>query len=243
MGSAPEDLREMVDSVETMDAEAAIRWALDRHHPRAAFASSFGAEDTVVADILLRHRVDARIFTLDTGRLPEETHDVASRLRARYGATIETYFPDRISVEALIRDKGPLSFRDSVENRKECCEIRKVEPLRRALAGLELWITGLRRDQAVTRASLRKLEWDEAFGLLKLNPIADWNEQQVWDYIRGNDLPYNALHDRGFRSIGCAPCTRAVAAGQDVRSGRWWWETPEHKECGLHVRQAGGGTR
>ena len=243
MANLQDQLREDADRVEAMNAGDAVRWALERHHPRIAFASSFGAEDVVVTDLLLRQRPDARIFTLDTGRLPEETHDVAARQRARYGATIETFFPERGAVEALLRDKGPLSFRDSVENRKECCEIRKVEPLRRALAGLDLWITGLRREQAVTRATVRKLEWDDAFNLLKLNPIADWSEDQVWEYIRAHDLPYNALHDRGFRSIGCAPCTRAVAPGDDVRSGRWWWEIPEHKECGLHARRAGGGTR
>ena len=220
--------------VEAMRPEEAIRWALDTYHPRAALASSFGAEDVVVLDMLLAARADARIFTLDTGRLPEETYDVIRRIRDRYGVEIETHFPDRDSVEALVRAKGPYSFRTSVADRRECCEIRKIAPLRRALDGLELWITGLRREQSVTRTTIGRLEWDEAFGLLKLNPIADWSEARVWDYIRAHDLPYNALHDRGFASIGCAPCTRAVFPGEDVRSGRWWWESPEAKECGLH---------
>jgi phosphoadenosine phosphosulfate reductase len=240
MVSAAFDLRRAADEVEAMTAGEAIRWALDRFHPRAALASSFGAEDVVVTDLMLAERADARIFTIDTGRLHEETHDVASRIRTRYGISIETFFPDRDGVERLVREKGPLSFRTSIDDRKECCELRKVVPLRRALAGLDLWITGLRRGQSPTRAAVSKLEWDEAFGLLKLNPIADWSEERVWEHVRANDLPYNALHDRGFRSIGCAPCTRAVAAGDDVRSGRWWWESQESRECGLHARPRQG---
>ncbi len=227
-------MAQIAEKVERLTAEEAVRWALDHFHPRIAFASSFGAEDVVVIDLLLRTRPDARIFTLDTGRLHEETYEVAERIRKRYRIDIETFFPDREAVEQLERGKGLFSFRESIENRKECCGIRKVEPLRRALTGLDAWITGLRRQQAVTRAAVHRLEVDEAFGLLKLNPIVDWTEEQVWDYIRANDLPYNALHGRGFPSIGCAPCTRAVAPGEDVRAGRWWWELPDQKECGLH---------
>ena len=219
-GSAPQEL---------------LRWALLRFHPRIAFASSFGAEDVVLIDMLVRIRPDARIVTLDTGRLHEETYDVMERIRRRYGVGIETFFPDREAVERLEREKGLYSFRDGIEHRKECCAIRKVEPLRRALAGLEAWISGLRREQAVTRGRIRNVEFDEAFGLLKLNPLADWSESQVWDYIRRHDVPYNDLHDRGFPSIGCAPCTRAVHKGEDIRAGRWWWERPEQKECGLHA--------
>jgi phosphoadenosine phosphosulfate reductase len=232
----------LIERVEGMSADEAIRWALDRFHPRAAFASSFGAEDVVVTDLLLRERRDARIFTLDTGRLHEETHEVAQRIRERYDVKIETFFPESDAVEDLLRAKGAFSFRESVANRKECCAIRKVAPLTRALAGLDVWITGLRRDQGQTRTSIQRLEWDEAFGLLKLNPLVDWSEQRVWDYIRANDLPYNALHDRGYPSVGCAPCTRAVHPGEDIRSGRWWWESPEHKECGLHGPRREGGT-
>lgn len=219
-GSAPQEL---------------LRWALERFHPRIAFASSFGAEDVVLIDMLIRIRPDARIVTLDTGRLHEETYDVMERIRRRYGAAIETSCPDREGVERLEREKGLYSFRDSIESRKECCAIRKVEPLRRALAGLEAWITGLRREQAITRGRIRNVEFDETFGLLKLNPLADWSETQVWEYIRLHDVPYNDLHDRGFPSIGCAPCTRAVHAGEDIRAGRWWWERPDQKECGLHA--------
>lgn len=234
------DLPRLSGIVEGWSAEEAIHWALHEYHPRAAFASSFGAEDIVVTDLLVRQRKDARIFTLDTGRLPEETHDVAERVRTHFGVAIETYVPEREPVERLMRDKGPFSFRLSLDNRKECCGIRKVEPLKRALAGLDLWITGLRRGQGATRTELRKLEWDDAFGLLKLNPIADWSEERVWDHIRAYELPYNALHDRGYPSIGCAPCTRAVEPGEDIRAGRWWWEQASHKECGLHNRPRGG---
>jgi phosphoadenosine phosphosulfate reductase len=168
---------------------------------------------------------------------------VAQRIRERYDIEIETFFPESDAVEGLVRAKGAFSFRESVANRKECCAIRKVAPLTRALAGLDVWITGLRRDQGQTRALVQRLEWDQAFGLLKLNPLVDWSEERVWDYIRANDLPYNALHDRGFPSVGCAPCTRAVQPGEDIRSGRWWWESPEQKECGLHgPRREGGRT-
>ena len=215
--------------------DATLRWALDRFHPRIAFASSFGAEDVVVIDLLARIRPDARIFTLDTGRLHEETYDVMERIRRRYGLAIETQFPDRAALEPLERSQGYFSFRDSIEARKECCRIRKVEPLRRALHGLEAWITGLRRQQSVTRTGVEKVEIDSGFGLVKVNPLADWTEQDVWDHIRKNDVPYNPLHDRGFPSIGCAPCTRAIQPGEDARAGRWWWEQPAQKECGLHT--------
>ncbi len=233
----------VVPDLEGSSASGAIRWALERYHPHVAFASSFGAEDVVVTDLLLAQRPDARIFTLDTGRLHEETHELAAQTRARYGVAIETLLPDAPAIESLVAAKGPFSFRESVDNRKECCALRKVEPLRRALRDCDLWITGLRREQSITRSALRKLEWDDAFGLWKLNPLADWSESQVWDYIYEHELPYNALHDRGYRSIGCAPCTRAVGPGEDVRAGRWWWERPEHRECGIHAHRGEGGPR
>lgn len=226
----------LTESIQTGTAQEVLRWGLERFHPRIAFASSFGAEDVVVIDMLAQIRTDVRIFTLDTGRLHEETYDVMERVRVRYGVAIEAYFPEREAVELLERRKGLYSFRESIENRKECCAIRKVEPLNRALSGLDAWITGLRREQAVTRGSIDKVEMDTTRPrVLKLNPLADWTEQQVWDYIKRNDVPFNALHDRGFPSIGCSPCTRAVAPGEDVRAGRWWWEQPDLKECGLHA--------
>ena len=225
----------LAEEAESKSAEDLLRWALDRFHPRIAFASSFGADDVVVIHMLARIRRDVRIFTLDTGRLPEETYEVMESIRNRYGVVFETHFPDKHKVERLEREKGFYSFRETLENRKECCRIRKVEPLGAALSGLDAWITGLRREQAVTRDGTAKLERDESHpGLWKLNPIADWTLGQVWAFIREHQIPYNALHDRGFTSIGCAPCTRAVRPGEDVRAGRWWWELPEQKECGLH---------
>ena len=241
MSRTMDDVAGRIREIETKDAQQVLAWAVETFHPRLGFASSFGAEDVVVIDMLARIRTDARIFTLDTGRLHEETYDVMERIRKRYGVTIESYFPDREKVETLERQKGLYSFRESIADRKECCFIRKVEPLNRALATLDAWITGLRREQAVTRGTTTKLEVDEAHaGLFKLNPLADWTDQQVWDYIRKHDVPYNHLHDRNFPSIGCSPCTRAVAPGEDIRAGRWWWELPEHKECGLHPARPAG---
>jgi phosphoadenosine phosphosulfate reductase len=224
------------DELESQTAQEILGWALGRFHPRIALASSFGAEDMVVIDMLFRLEPTARVFTLDTGRLPAETYSLMERIRERYGLAIDVYFPRADAVETMVREHGVNLFYQSVENRKRCCAVRKVEPLERGLVGLDAWITGLRREQAVTRTDLRKVEVDQAHaGMIKINPLADWSWDLVWDYIQAHDVPYNALHDRGYPSIGCAPCTRAVAPGQDLRAGRWWWETPETKECGLHV--------
>jgi phosphoadenosine phosphosulfate reductase len=212
-----------------------LGWALDHFHPRIAFASSFGVEDVAVIHMLWTLRRDARIFTLDTGRLPAETYAVMERIREKYAIAIEVYFPERPAVETLERERGFYSFRQSVDERKRCCGIRKVEPLGRALGTLEAWITGLRREQAVTRAAAGAVEVDPAHGgIVKVNPLIAWSERQVWDYVRAEGVPYNRLHDEGYPSIGCAPCTRAIRPGEDVRAGRWWWESPETKECGLH---------
>ena len=230
--------------------EQIVHWAIETYGQRVSLACSVGAEDMVLVDMLcritdatlrssasLRSTSSPRIFFLDTGRLHQETYDLMAVAMQRYGISFETYFPQTDALEALVSAKGPNSFYDSVENRRECCRIRKVEPLTRALTGLNAWITGLRRGQSVTRTDLQAVEIDEAHGgMLKINPLADWSEDDVWDYIRKNAVPYNALHDKGFPSIGCAPCTRAVAFGEDLRAGRWWWESPEHKECGLHRR-------
>jgi phosphoadenosine phosphosulfate reductase len=224
---------------EEKDAESVLRWAVETYFPKIAFASSFGAEDVVVIDILSKIKPEVTVFTLDTGRLPEETYDVMERIRQRYGIRIVSYFPDKEAVERLEREKGFYSFRQSIENRKECCGIRKVEPLKRALEGLDAWITGLRREQAPTRSGLPKVELDLAHrNIVKVNPLADWSTEEVWAYIRTHRVPYNALHDRNYPSIGCAPCTRAIRPGEDIRAGRWWWELPEQKECGLHVKPA-----
>ena len=215
-------------------AEEIIRWAADTFGPGIKMASSFGAEDVVVIDMIARVAPEIRVFTLDTGRLHDETYEVMQRVRERYDIELKVAFPEREAVERLVREKGFYSFRESVDNRRECCQIRKVEPLRRALSGMKAWMTGLRRDQAVTRGDTQAVEWDEGNELLKVNPLVDWTNEQVWEYVRARQVPYNRLHDQGFPSIGCAPCTRAVKPGEDIRAGRWWWELPENKECGLH---------
>lgn len=202
----------------------------------AAFSTSFGAEDMVVLDLIRRHALPIEIFTLDTGRLPEETYRLMQRVEERYGRCFETYFPDASAVQQLVSRDGINGFYQSVEKRKACCAVRKLEPLARALAGKRAWVTGLRAQQSVTRAELAPREWDAQWNVEKFNPLADWSEADVWDYIRGRDVPYNELHDRFYPSIGCAPCTRAITPGEDLRAGRWWWERPESKECGLHAK-------
>ena len=201
----------------------------------AVFASSLAAEDMVLTDLILRAKLPIKIFTLETGRLHKETLGMIDRVREVYGYEIEPYKPDAAAVEAYVSANGLNAFYDSVEMRKECCRIRKVEPLNRALAGNKAWITGQRRAQSATRTELAVQEDDAAHGMQKFNPLADWSEDDVWNYIRSNNVPYNPLHDKGYPSIGCEPCTRAIQPGEDIRAGRWWWENPESKECGLHV--------
>lgn len=200
-----------------------------------ALACSFSVEDVVLIDLLHKAAPEVTVFALDTGRLNEETYEVAEALSDRYGLAIDWYFPERQAVEQLEREKGLFSFRESLENRHECCRIRKVEPLHRALSGKGGWITGLRRAQSVTRDGLAAIERDERNGgLLKINPLLNWSDEQVWEYAEKHRLPVNRLHRQGYPSIGCAPCTRPVREGEHPRAGRWWWENPEHKECGLH---------
>src|SRR5262245_9149358 len=201
--------------------------------PPIAFACSFGAEDMVLLDAIARHARKIEVFTLDTGRLPEETHSLFETVRNKYPISIRTYFPETAALEAWIEQNGPNAFYNSVAQRQQCCEIRKVLPLKRALTGKKSWITGLRREQAAARQGLEREGWDEANGLIKINPLLEWTQDDVWTYIRTHEVPYNALHDRGYPSIGCAPCTRAVHPGEDIRAGRWWWEKSS-KECGLH---------
>ncbi|HMQ90895.1 MAG TPA: phosphoadenylyl-sulfate reductase [Flavilitoribacter sp.] len=198
------------------------------------FSTSLGQEDQVITHMIARNGLPVRIFTLDTGRLFQETYDLLDSTRARYKVPVHVYFPDAAKVEALVTAKGANSFYASVENRKECCFIRKVEPLNRALKGAGIWITGLRADQSENRKDLAFAEWDESHQLIKVNPLADWSLDDVLEFIKENRVPYNALHDKGFPSIGCAPCTRAVEPGEDIRAGRWWWEQSQ-KECGLHL--------
>lgn len=218
-------------------AQNVLKWAVTEYGDKLLLASSFGAEDVVLIEMLRGITESPRVFFLDTGRLHQETYDVVDRVRNSYGIEIEVYFPKTGALETMLRSNGANSFYESVEKRKECCRIRKVESLARALSDADAWITGLRRTQSVTRNDLPVVEVDEAHGgILKINPLALWTEQQVWDYIRANDVPYNSLHSIGYPSIGCAPCTRAIKPGEDTRSGRWWWESPEHKECGLHKK-------
>ncbi|MCY2930708.1 MAG: phosphoadenylyl-sulfate reductase [Planctomycetota bacterium] len=203
---------------------------------RVALATSLGAEDQVLTDMLCRLTKRPQIFTLDTGRLPQQTYDTIEATNLRYHIRIEMIFPDTTDVEALTTEHGPNSFCQSVTARENCCYVRKVLPLRRRLSGLEAWITGLRREQSPARGGVERIAWDEANGRVKVCPLADWTTEQVWQYIRDNKVPYNPLHDQGYASIGCACCTRPVKPGEDIRAGRWWWEAPAGgKECGLHV--------
>ncbi len=203
----------------------------------ATFANSLGAEDMVLTHLIVKSKLPIEIFSLDTGRLPLETYDLIATVNQKFGLKLKIYFPQAEEVESFVRNHGINGFYDSVTLRKACCHARKVEPLKRALAGKRAWITGMRAEQAATRGNLAVREYDEGNGLEKFNPLSDWTEKEVWTYIKQNDVPYNALHDKFYPSIGCAPCTRAISLGEDVRAGRWWWENPETKECGLHVKQ------
>jgi phosphoadenosine phosphosulfate reductase len=217
---------------------AATRAILERvasEYSPAVFASSLAAEDMVLTDMILKSGLPIGIFSLETGRLHKETLAVIDQVKAHYGHDITLYQPRAELVDEYVSKNGLNAFYDSVEMRKACCQVRKVEPLGRALDGKKAWVTGQRRAQSTTRAELAVQEDDAAHGMQKFNPLADWSEQDVWDYIRANEVPYNALHDRGYPSIGCEPCTRAIQPGEDVRAGRWWWENPESKECGLHL--------
>jgi len=213
-----------------------LRQAEGEFSPDIVLASSFGAEDVVLLDLISRHTPGIGIITLDTGRLPQATYDVMDACRKRYGINIEVYFPDASEVEQMVREKGQNLFYHSVENRKLCCGIRKIHPLRRALAGKKAWVSGVRREQADSRQDMAAVEDDAYFGIRKFNPLIEWTQEDVWAYIREYDVPYNALHDQHYPSIGCQPCTRAVAIGEDPRAGRWWWENEEGvAECGLHA--------
>jgi len=221
-----------------IDQVIAVLQQAVRDFSPVCFANSLGAEDMVLTDIIAKNHLNIQMFSLDTGRLPKETYDLMQEVPDRYDVTFTVYFPDRQLVEEYVAQHGINGFYDSVENRKGCCYARKVEPLRRALAGKGAWITGLRRDQAVTRGALELSAYDTDMGLQKFNPLLDWSNKEVWAYIREYDVPYNKLHDQFYPSLGCAPCTRSITPGEDIRAGRWWRENPEDKECGLHVKQA-----
>ena len=201
---------------------------------KIGFATSFGVEDQVITQMLNAVKKKIKIFTLDTGRLFPETYELMDKTKMRYKLDIDIYFPNYTEVETMVNSKGINLFYESIENRKLCCGVRKIEPLKRALSTLDVWISGLRREQSPTRTDMKLVEWDENNGLIKINPLIEWSEKDCWDYVKENNIPYNTLHDKGFLSIGCQPCTRAIEEGEDVRAGRWWWEDPESKECGLH---------
>jgi phosphoadenosine phosphosulfate reductase len=229
-------IKKIAEEMEDQSAMEVLKWAINAYAPKIALASSFGAEDVILIDMMVKiNKEKAKIFTLDTGRLNQETYDVMDAIRKKYGIQIEVYFPEQRETEEMVKIKGMNLMYESVENRKLCCEIRKVHPLNRALSNLDAWITGLRREQAITRANIYKLEIDSSHGnIVKINPLADWTNEMIWDYIHKNNVPYNKLHDSGYPSIGCEPCTRAVHRGEDPRAGRWWWENAAQKECGLH---------
>lgn len=216
-------------------AQALLRALTERHGRAVKLASSLGAEDQVLTHMLLAIDPQAAVFVLDTGRLHQETYDLMARMMSRYGMRYEVLFPDAGAVQEMVSEAGPNLFYAGVEQRKRCCAVRKVEPLRRALRGAAAWVTGLRREQSPERSRIPFVEWDAAHGAIKANPLADWTHDRVWDYLRAHRVPHNLLHDRGFASIGCAPCTRAVEPGEDPRAGRWWWERDAAKECGLHA--------
>src|SRR5574344_1715296 len=217
-------------------AEEIIGYFLKEYQGRIALSSSLSIEDQTITDMMVKTDRKARIFTLDTGRLFPETYQLIDKTNLTYGIKLEVFFFDYKEVQRMVREEGINLFYNSMESRNRCCEIRKLEPLRRAFRGLGVWICGLRRQQSVARQAMQVVEWDERHQLIKVNPLISWSEDEVWSYIRKNHVPYNKLHDKGFPSIGCEPCTRAVKPGEDIRSGRWWWESPEHRECGLHLR-------
>ena len=219
------------------EPQKVLEYFLNEFPETSALSSSLSYEDQTITDMMVGISKEARIFTLDTGRQFPETYDLIDRTNMQYGIRIEVYFPDFRKVQEMVREHGINLFYDSVELRHLCCNVRKVEPLKRALEGVEVWISGLRREQSVTRANMQMVEYDTADNVIKLNPLILWTEQQVKDYVAKNGVPFNKLHKQGFPSIGCQPCTRAVRPGEDIRAGRWWWEDPDHRECGLHSRK------
>jgi phosphoadenosine phosphosulfate reductase len=229
-------LKELNEQLAGKSIEDRLRILANEFKGRIIFTTSFGIEDQVITEIIFTNNLDIKVVTLDTGRLFPETYEVFSQTTLKYRNKIHVYFPDYLSVEKLVTDKGPFSFHESKENRMECCRIRKVVPLNRALAGMECWISGIRASQSDNRSGMSDLEWDDDKKLFKFHPLFDWSLEDVEKYIKERNVPYNSLHDKGYLSIGCEPCTRAVIKGQDFRSGRWWWENDGPKECGCHIK-------
>jgi phosphoadenosine phosphosulfate reductase len=230
-----ERIKQLNVKAQGLDAPALIKLAFDEFPAKVSFATSLGEEDQVITDLIAKTAPGIGVFTLDTGRLFAETYDLMAKNQKKYDKlNFKIYYPDTRTVEEMVRTKGINLFYESVENRKRCCHVRKVEPLQRALAGVDAWMAGLRREQAETRAGLEPVEWDEANKKIKFNPLYNWSLEQVRDYIKKNNVDISPLHAKGFVSIGCAPCTRAIKPGEDIRAGRWWWENADQKECGLN---------
>lgn len=229
-----EDLKSIEAQIADLSIEQAIAYFAQQFPNAVKFSSAFGQEDQVITDVIFKSKLEVEVFTLDTGRLFPETYELIEKTRARYKQNIKTYYSSPESLEPMVSEKGLFSFYESVENRKQCCYIRKVEPLKRALKGTKVWITGLRASQSENRQNFGLLEWDDANQVTKYNPLLNWSFDQMVDYLKIHNVPYNALHDKGFISIGCQPCTRAIVDGEDPRAGRWWWEASQ-KECGLHA--------
>jgi phosphoadenosine phosphosulfate reductase len=229
-------LAEVRSAIEKLTPQEGLQWLATNFGSSARFSTSLGLEDQVISYWIGTQQLPIEVFSLDTGRLFQETYDVLQLTRVKYKLPIKVYYPNADQVESLVLAKGPNSFYDSVENRKECCFIRKVVPLKRALTGAKVWITGIRGDQSANRQSMEIVEWDDAHQVIKYNPLLHWSFEEVEKFINSNNVPVNALHKKGFPSIGCAPCTRAIAPGEDIRAGRWWWETSA-KECGLHIEE------
>lgn len=233
---ASSDLELLKQRFGNLDPESALAKIAEMFGTRAILSSSLAVESQVLTHMWCKVNPKPRVFVLDTGRLHEQTYETLNESMKFFGIKYEVMYPDAAEASAMVNQHGPNLFFESVEKRKLCCHVRKVEPMRKILSTAEAWITGLRRDSSVTRADLQKVEWDESNGLIKFNPIADWNTTQVWDYVRTHKLPFNSLQEKGFPSIGCAPCTRAIKPGEEERAGRWWWETPETRECGIHLQ-------
>ena len=230
----PVSVRELNERLMQLPAEEILRYFIENHKQKFAFSTSLSAEDQAITHIIAKIAPSVYCFTLDTGRMFPETYDLLDITQKRYKVRINVFFPLQETVEKMVNEKGINLFYESIENRKLCCYNRKIEPLRRALSEVDFWISGLRKEQSVTREDLSVVEWDDVNKKIKINPIINWKSEDLWEYIHKNNIPYNPLHDLGYPSIGCQPCTRAVLPGEDIRAGRWWWENPEMKECGLH---------
>ncbi len=236
MHTAIEDIQEGLNT-KLQTAEETLRWALTTYGDKIGIASSFGAEDVVLIDMAVKINPEVNIFTLDTGRLHRETYELMEDIQDRYNIDIEVCTPDHNEVNKIIESHGANLFYQSLDLRRLCCKVRKIDPLQKKLKSLDAWVCGLRQEQSVTRTKIKKVEDDRANNIIKINPLADWTNQDVWNYIKKNNVPFNKLHESGYPSIGCEPCTRAIIPSEDIRAGRWWWEDPEKKECGLHRRR------